>query len=116
MIICFLCVFFFDRCQASAVAVSVAIAMMLQKDKKHLDMRGHYKVDKIIKDAYDIAVKYIVIEEQVGKLEHFSIIGILIRSCSYMQVNCSVFRVIFALCYFIFLCLFCQNCLCFYSK
>ena len=87
------------RCQASAVAVSVAIAMMLQKDKKHLDMRGHYKVDKIIKDAYDIAVKYIVIEEQVGMLEHFSIIGILIRSCS-NQVNYSVFKVIFALCYF----------------
>ena len=68
----------FARCQASAVAVSVAIAMMLQKDKKLLDVRGHYKVDKIIKDAYDIAVKYIVIKEQVGKLEHFFIIGILI--------------------------------------
>ena len=88
------------RCQASAVAVSVAIAMMLQKDKNHLDMRGHYKVDKIIKDAYDIAVKYIVIEEQVGKLKHFSIISILIRSCS-NQVNYSVFSGFFlALCYF----------------
>ena len=39
--------------------------MMLQKDKKHLDKKGHYKVDKIIKDAYDIAVKYIILEEQV---------------------------------------------------
>ncbi|XP_022343575.2 ADP-ribosylarginine hydrolase Tri1-like [Crassostrea virginica] len=56
------------RCQASAVAVSVAIAMMLQKDKKHLDKKGYYKVDKIIKDAYDIAVKYILLEEQKPEL------------------------------------------------
>uniref|UniRef100_K1R3A1 Uncharacterized protein n=1 Tax=Magallana gigas TaxID=29159 RepID=K1R3A1_MAGGI len=56
------------RCQASAVAVSVAIAMMLQRNENHLDSKGHYKVDQIIKDTYDIAVKYIEIEEQKQEL------------------------------------------------
>lgn len=56
------------RCQASAVAVSVAIAMMLQRNEKHLDWKGRYKVDQIIKDTYDIAVKYIEIEEQKQEL------------------------------------------------
>lgn len=57
--------YFIQRCQASAVAVSVAIAMMLQRNEKHVDRKCHYKVDQIIKDTYDIAVKYIEIEEQV---------------------------------------------------
>lgn len=64
--------YFIQRCQASAVAVSVAIAMMLQRNENHLDSKGHYKVDQIIKDTYDIAVKYIEIEEQVRLiLYHF---------------------------------------------
>ncbi|XP_011438372.2 ADP-ribosyl-[dinitrogen reductase] glycohydrolase [Magallana gigas] len=52
------------RCQASAVALSVAIAMKLQRNEKHVDRTGHYKVDQIIKDTCDIAVKNIEIEEQ----------------------------------------------------
>lgn len=59
------------RCQASAVAVSVAIAMMLQRNEKHVDRKGHYKVDQIIKDTYDIAVKFIEIEEQKQELLTF---------------------------------------------
>lgn len=53
------------RCQASAVAVSVAIAMMLQRKEKHTDKTGQYNISAIIKDSYDIAVKYVETDEQV---------------------------------------------------
>lgn len=53
------------RCQASAVAVSVAIAVMLQKKKRHFNRTGGYNIPSIIQDSYDIAVKFIEIEEQV---------------------------------------------------
>ncbi|XP_062607355.1 ADP-ribosylarginine hydrolase Tri1-like [Saccostrea cucullata] len=56
------------RCQASSVAVSVAIAMMLQRNKKHLDKAGHYNISLIIKDAYDYAVKYLDNEEHKKEL------------------------------------------------
>lgn len=54
-----------SRCQASAVAVSVAIAMMLQKKERHFNKAEGYNVPAIIQDSYDIAVKFIEIEEQV---------------------------------------------------
>lgn len=54
------------RCEASAVAVSVAIAMMLQKKERHFNKTGGYNIPTIIQDSYDIAVKFIEIEEQVG--------------------------------------------------
>lgn len=53
------------RCEASAVAVSVAIAMMLQKKERHFNKTGGYDIPAIIQDSYDIAVKFIEIEEQV---------------------------------------------------
>ncbi|XP_056005531.1 ADP-ribosyl-[dinitrogen reductase] glycohydrolase-like isoform X2 [Ostrea edulis] len=56
------------RCQASAVAVSVTIAMMLQRNKRHLDRKGHYHINLLIQEAYDIAVRYIVKEEQKQEL------------------------------------------------
>ncbi|XP_061193948.1 ADP-ribosyl-[dinitrogen reductase] glycohydrolase-like isoform X1 [Saccostrea echinata] len=59
------------RCQASAVAVSVAIAIMLQKKEKHLDRRGHYDVGSIIKDSYNMAVRYIDDKEQKQELLTF---------------------------------------------
>lgn len=60
-----------SRCQASAVAVSVAIAMMLQKKERHFNKTGGYNIPAIIQDSYDIAVKFIEIEEQVGVLLYF---------------------------------------------
>lgn len=67
------CFFFLvmSRCQASAVAVSVAIAMMLQKKERHFNKTGGYNIPAIIQDSYDIAVKFIEIEEQVGILLYF---------------------------------------------
>ena len=61
-IITYLCLV---RCQASAVAVSVAIAMMLQRKEKHTDKTGQYNIPAIITDSYDIAVKYVETDEQV---------------------------------------------------
>lgn len=57
-----------SRCQASAVAVSVAIAMMLQKKERHFNKTGGYNITAIIQDSYDIAVKFIEIEEQVDNV------------------------------------------------
>lgn len=57
--------FAMTRCQASSVAVSVAIAIMLQKKERHFNKAEGYNVPAIIQDSYDIAVKFIEIEEQV---------------------------------------------------
>ncbi|XP_078321020.1 adenylosuccinate lyase-like [Crassostrea virginica] len=59
---------FDPRCQASAVAVSVAIAMMLQRKEKHTDKTGQYNIQAIIRDSYDIAVKYVETDEQRREL------------------------------------------------
>lgn len=69
------------RCQASAVAVSVAIAMMLQKKEHYFNKTGGYNIPVIIQDSYDIAVKFIEIEEQVGILLCFSCFGARVPSC-----------------------------------
>nr|XP_034316439.1 ADP-ribosyl-[dinitrogen reductase] glycohydrolase-like [Crassostrea gigas] len=59
---------FDPRCQASSVAVSVAIAIMLQKKERHFNKAEGYNVPAIIQDSYDIAVKFIEIEEQKREL------------------------------------------------
>ena len=57
-----------DRCQASVVAVSVAISLMLQRRPQHLDKKGHYKVDQLIKDTYDHAAQCLETDKDVGAL------------------------------------------------
>ena len=48
----------FCRCQASCVAVTHAIALMLQKSPQHFDFSTNtYRVDVITTDAYNEAVK-----------------------------------------------------------
>ncbi|CAC5424616.1 unnamed protein product [Mytilus coruscus] len=49
------------RCQASTVAVSVAIATMLQG--KHKDKKDNFKVKEIIQDAYEYASTYLKLDE-----------------------------------------------------
>lgn len=65
-VVCGLILLAMTRCQASSVAVSVAIAMMLQKKERHFNKTGGYNVQAIIQDSYDIAVKFIETEDQVG--------------------------------------------------
>ncbi|KAL3868574.1 hypothetical protein ACJMK2_041375 [Sinanodonta woodiana] len=56
------------RCQASAVAVSVAISIMFQKKKQHYDDKARrYDVKRIITDAYSLASKYV--DEETVKPE-----------------------------------------------
>ncbi|XP_013416846.1 uncharacterized protein LOC106178270 [Lingula anatina] len=44
------------RCLASCVAVTTAIAMMLQRQEKHFDAKkGKFKIDTIIQDSYTYA-------------------------------------------------------------
>jgi len=47
------------------VAVSVAIAMMLQCQSKHLERNGRYNVKSIITDSYELASECLETEEQV---------------------------------------------------
>lgn len=43
------------RCQASTVAVTTAIALMLLRNERHLKKDGSYNIDEITKEAYDTA-------------------------------------------------------------
>ncbi|KAK7499928.1 hypothetical protein BaRGS_00008776 [Batillaria attramentaria] len=45
------------RCQASVVAVTTAITLMMQRDEKHLKKSGEYAVDRIISDSYTYATR-----------------------------------------------------------
>lgn len=60
---------FDPRCQASAVAVSVAIATMLQG--KHKDKKGHFVAKEIIKDSYKHASECLTSEDQKKELKTF---------------------------------------------
>ncbi|XP_060079760.1 ADP-ribosyl-[dinitrogen reductase] glycohydrolase-like [Ylistrum balloti] len=52
------------RCRASTVAVSVAIALMLQRQPKHLDRKGNYNIKAIIRDCYEYASKCLETDEK----------------------------------------------------
>ncbi len=45
----------FPRCQAACVAVTTAIALMLQQDEKHLHRDGRIDSGDVIKEAYEVA-------------------------------------------------------------
>ena len=58
--------FYTNSCQASTVALSTAIAMMLQRQPRHVDKSGAYKVKVIIQDAYGAAEPLLETPEKVG--------------------------------------------------
>ncbi|XP_064632971.1 ADP-ribosylarginine hydrolase Tri1-like [Lineus longissimus] len=60
------------RCQASCVAVTTAIAMMLQKEEKHMTSKGIMDIEAIIADSFDYAKVHLEIQEQIEEL-HFHI-------------------------------------------
>ncbi|CAC5424622.1 unnamed protein product [Mytilus coruscus] len=57
------------RCQASTVAVSVAIASMLQG--KHKDWRGNFRVNDIILEAYEYASACLETDEEKQELTFY---------------------------------------------
>ncbi|XP_033745094.1 ADP-ribosylarginine hydrolase Tri1-like isoform X2 [Pecten maximus] len=59
------------RCQASAVAVCVAIALLLQRQPKHLDKKGNYNIKAIISDCYDHASKCLETEKEKKELKTY---------------------------------------------
>ena len=40
------------RCEASCVAVTVAIALMLQKNERHLKRTGKFDIESVIDESY----------------------------------------------------------------
>lgn len=46
---------FFSSCQASCVAVSAAISMMLTREEKYVKKSGNYDIDTVIDDAFTYA-------------------------------------------------------------
>ncbi|XP_071082757.1 ADP-ribosyl-[dinitrogen reductase] glycohydrolase-like [Haliotis cracherodii] len=59
------------RCQASTVAVSVAISLMLMRAPQHLKRSGKYRVNKIIQDSFQKAAACLETQEQKKELKSF---------------------------------------------
>ncbi|XP_033746094.1 ADP-ribosylarginine hydrolase Tri1-like [Pecten maximus] len=59
------------RCQASCVAVTVAIALMLQKNERHIKKNGNYNVDGIIDETYKYAARILSTTEEVKELKRY---------------------------------------------
>ncbi len=57
------------RCQASCVAVTTAIALMLQRAPQHLQKDGSYNIDLIIKESYKAAKVVVDDKKHVSKKE-----------------------------------------------
>ncbi|GAB1599439.1 uncharacterized protein LOC115215915 [Argonauta hians] len=60
-----------SRCQAGAVAISVTIAMLLQRDPKHLKKSGDYNTGAIISDVFDYASKLLSLDTEVRELQSY---------------------------------------------
>lgn len=58
-------VFFCPRCQAGGVALSVTLAMLIQRDPKHLKKSGEYNINAIISDVFDYASKLLSLDAEV---------------------------------------------------
>ncbi|XP_064639249.1 uncharacterized protein YegU-like [Lineus longissimus] len=58
------------RCQASCVAVTTAIAMMLQRQEKHMKKNDKFNIDAVIADSYNYAKEFLTEPEQIEDL-HF---------------------------------------------
>ena len=48
--------------------MSAAISLMLQRRPEHLDRKGHYKVDDLIKEAHSQAAQCLETDADVGTL------------------------------------------------
>ncbi|XP_046563707.1 uncharacterized protein YegU-like [Haliotis rubra] len=60
------------RCQASTVAVSVAISLMLRRQPQHLKKNGDYDIDKIIQECFNVASsKCLETDEQKKELKKY---------------------------------------------
>lgn len=57
------------RCQAACVAMSVAIAMLLQREPKHLKKSGEFDAETIISDVFDYASKLLATDSEVLELQ-----------------------------------------------
>ncbi|XP_046563667.1 uncharacterized protein LOC124272507 isoform X1 [Haliotis rubra] len=59
------------RCQASTVAVSAAISMMLKREPQHLKKSGKYNVQQIIEDCFQIASKCLETDDEKQVLKTY---------------------------------------------
>ncbi|KAH3819253.1 uncharacterized protein LOC127832469 isoform X2 [Dreissena polymorpha] len=62
---------FDPRCEASCVAVSVAIALMIQQNERHLKKNGKYDIDAIINEAFVYASRLLKSDKEVKELKAY---------------------------------------------
>ncbi|XP_052826920.1 ADP-ribosylarginine hydrolase Tri1 [Octopus bimaculoides] len=60
-----------SRCQAGGVALSVTLAMLIQRDPKHLKKSGEYNINAIISDVFDYASKLLSLDAEVRELQSY---------------------------------------------
>lgn len=60
-----------SRCQASCVAVSTAIALMLQKNEKYLKKNGKFDIDPLIDECFLYASRILQNSKQVKELKFY---------------------------------------------
>ena len=56
----------YSRCQASCVAVSTAIALMLQKDERYLKKNGKFDIDSLVNECFLYASRILDKTRQVS--------------------------------------------------
>ncbi|WAR25846.1 hypothetical protein MAR_011550 [Mya arenaria] len=59
------------RCEASCVAVSAAIAMLIQKSPQHMKKSGKYDIEGIIDDCFVYASRLLSTDQQVKELKAY---------------------------------------------
>ncbi|XP_071083956.1 uncharacterized protein [Haliotis cracherodii] len=60
------------RCQASTVAASVAISLMLRRQPRHIKKNGSYDIDKIIQECFQVASsKCLETDQQTKELKTY---------------------------------------------
>ena len=59
------CFIHFARCQASCVAVTTALALMIQKNPRHMKKSGKYDVDTIIDESFMYSSRLLATDKQV---------------------------------------------------
>jgi hypothetical protein len=56
------------RCQASCVAVTAVISLLLQKNERHIKKDGGYNLTGITEEAFRYASRLLPSYEQVGNI------------------------------------------------
>ena len=67
--------------------MSAAISLMLQRRSEHLDRKGHYKVDDLIKEAHSQAAQCLETDTDVGTFVSASSCFLSLFGCNFNSIN-----------------------------